>query len=400
MLKRTARIDENSAAPATLAARGVDGRVRGPVNTPVHRASTILYDDVIEYENRHAGFYDRVIYGLYGTENSFALAADVAALEGGGQTVITASGTAAIALSLTSCLRAGDHLLVADCVYGSTRRFCDEMLRRFGVEVEYFDPLAGTRLQSRFRPNTKALYLESPGSHTFEVSDVPALAAMAREHGALTLMDNTWATPLLFRPLAAGVDISIQSASKYFSGHSDVMLGTVTVRAPELYERVKDTVGRFGDHASPDDCYLVHRGLRTLDVRLRRHEANALKLIEWLQTRPEVMRILSPAVPTDPGHAIWKRDYSGMCGLFGVILQPQFQAVRRTLFSDLRVFRIGSSWGGFESLMVPAAPAPVRHHRPAPDDGFLIRIHAGLEDVSDMIADLAAALDRARRELG
>ncbi len=400
MLKRTADIRKTTAAPATLAAHGVDARVRGPVNTPVQRASTILYDDVTEYENRHAGFYDRVIYGLYGTETSFALAADVAALEGGGQTVVTASGTAAIALSLTSCVQAGDHILIADCVYGSTRRFCDEMLRRFGVEVEYFDPLDATQLQVRFRPNTVAVYLESPGSHTFEVSDVPALAAIARKRSVLTLMDNTWGTPLLFRPLDAGVDISIQSASKYFSGHSDVMLGTVTVRNPELYARIKDTVGRFGDHASPDDCYLVHRGLRTLDVRMRRHEANALELIEWLQKRPEVMRILSPALPTDPGHAIWKRDYAGMSGLFGVVLQPQFEAVRRSLFSGLKLFRLGSSWGGFESLMVPAAPAPVRHHRPAPDDGFLVRIHAGLEDPADLIADLDAALTRAQRELG
>lgn len=400
MLKRTADLRNRTAAPATLAARGVDNRARGPVNTPIQRASTILYDDVTEYENRHAGFYDRVIYGLYGTETSFALAADVAALEGGSHTVVTASGTAAIALSLTSCVRAGDHVLVADCVYGSTRRFCDEILRRFGVEVEYFDPLEGALLRRRFRSNTVAVYLESPGSHTFEISDVPALAGIARKRGVLTLMDNSWATPLLFRPLDAGVDISLQSASKYFSGHSDVMLGTVTVRNAELYARIKDTVGRFGDHASPDDCYLVHRGLRTLDVRMRRHEANALQLIEWLQTRPEVMRILSPALPSDPGHAIWKRDYTGMSGLFGVVLQPQFEAVRQSLFAGLQWFRLGSSWGGFESLMVPAAPAPVRHHRPAPEDGFLVRIHAGLEDPADLIADLEAALTRAQRELG
>lgn len=399
MHKRSAAPSSRFTSPATLVARGVDGRARGPVNAPVQRASTILYDDVHEYENRHAGFYDRVIYGLYGTETSFALAADVAALEGGGHTVVTASGTAAIALSLTACVRAGDHVLIADCVYGATRRFCDEMLRKFGVEVEYFDPLAGSNIAARFRPNTVAMYLESPGSHTFEMTDVPALAALAKERGVLTLMDNTWATPLLFRPLDAGVDMSIQSATKYFSGHSDVMLGTVTVRDPELHARIKDTVGRFGNHASPDDCYLVHRGLRTLDVRMRRHEANALRLIEWLQTRPEVMRILCPALETDPGHALWKRDYTGMSGLFGVVLKPQLAGVRGALFSGLRLFGLGSSWGGFESLMVPAAPAPVRHHRPAPDDGFLVRIHAGLENVDDLIADLDAGLTRAQREI-
>lgn len=382
----------------TLAARGVVQREHGPVNVPVHRASTILYEDVSGYETRHGGFYDRVTYGLYGTETTFALAADVAALEGGQHAVITASGTSAIALSLTSCLRAGDHLLVADSVYGATRRFCDDVLVRFGVEVEYFDPLT-SGIDARFRSNTAAMYLESPGSHTFEVIDVPALTAMARARRIVTLMDNTWATPLFFRPLHAGVDISIQSASKYFSGHSDVVVGTISVAEEELYRRVKDTTARFGDHASPDDCYLVHRGLRTLDVRLRRHEANAMRLMEWLKGRPEVLRLLSPALEDDPGHELWKRDFSGASGLFGVVLRPEFYDVRESLLARLSVFKLGSSWGGYESLMVPAAPAPARTCRPAPSDGFLVRIHAGLEHVDDMIADLEQAFARANAAL-
>lgn len=381
----------------TLLVQGVEPRVDGPVNLAVQRASTILYSDVLEYERRHEGFYDRVIYGLYGTENAFALAADVAHLENGYRTVITASGTAAIALSLVACAKSGDHVLVADCVYGATRRFCDDMLSRFGVEVEYFDPLALDQLESRIRPTTAAMFLESPGSQTFEMSDVPALAAVARRHGVRTLIDNTWATPLFFRPLEHGVDVSIQSATKYFCGHSDVMLGAITVRDPTLHERIKDTVGRFGDHASADDCYLVQRGLRTLDVRLRRHQANALALIERLASRSDVLRVLYPALQSDPGHGIWRRDYGGASGLFGVVLRPEYFAVRKALFDGLQVFKIGSSWGGYESLMVPAAPAPVRRFRPAPTDGFLVRIHAGLEHVDDLAADLDAALDRAAR---
>lgn len=382
---------------ATVAARGVERRTRGPVNAPVQRASTILFDDVDTYASRHSGFYDRVTYGLYGTDTTFALAADVAALEGGLRTVVTSSGTSAIALALTSVLEAGDHLLVADTVYGSTRKFCDEVLSRFGVATEYFDPVDVDDLARRFRRHTRAVFLEAPGSHTFEMTDVPAASELAHRHGATVLMDNTWATPVFFRPLAHGVDLSIQSATKYFSGHSDVMLGTITAANPDLYARVKDSAGRFGSNASPDDCYLVHRGLRTLDVRLQRHAANAMRLIEWLCGRPEVVRILYPGLPTDPGHALWRRDFSGASGLFGVVLQHRFAAVRQALFGALRLFGLGSSWGGFESLMVPAAPPPVRVQRPAPHDGYLVRIHAGLEHHDDLIADLDAAFAYANR---
>jgi cystathionine beta-lyase len=384
----------------TLAARGVDTRSRGPVNVPVQRASTILYDDVDAYANRHAGFYDRVTYGLYGTDTAFALAADVAALEGGYRTVVTSSGTSAIALSLSAVVSAGEHLLVADTVYGSTRKFCEDVLRRFGVDAEYFDPVSIDDLAGRFRPNTRAVFLEAPGSHTFEMIDIPAAAELARSREVVTLMDNTWATPVFFRPLEAGVDISIHSATKYFSGHSDVMLGTVTTSDAALYARIKDTVGRYGCNASPDDCYLVHRGLRTLDVRLRRHWSTADRLIEWLRRRPEVVRILYPGLADDPGHALWRRDFQGASGLFGVVLRPEYADRRHALFDALRLFKLGSSWGGFESLMVPAAPAPVRDCRPAPDDGYLVRIHAGLEHPDDLIADLERAFATANGHAG
>jgi cysteine-S-conjugate beta-lyase len=395
--KRTEAQQSGSAArPATLAARGPSAHRAGPVNTPVHRASTILYETVAAYEARREGFYEDVTYGLYGTETTFAFADAVATLEGGHKTVVTSSGTAAIALGLIACAKAGDHVLVADTVYGTTRRFCDEYLRRFGIEVTYFDPLDVGHMSAHLRRNTAAVYLEVPGSHTFEMIDVPKVAAMARSQGALTLIDNTWATPLFFQPLKHGVDISIQSGTKYFSGHSDLLLGTLTAASAEVYERLKDAAGRFGNCASPDDCYLAHRGLRTLDVRLRRHEANARRLIDWLLARNDVRRVLYPGIPSDPGHALWRRDFQGASGLFGVLLDPAYAPVRAAFFENLEWFRIGSSWGGYESLMVPAAPAPVRSHRPAPADGFLVRIHAGLEDADDLIADLELAFERVR----
>jgi cystathionine beta-lyase len=381
---------------ATLAASGSHAPTRGPLNPPVVRASTIVYDSVEAYMKRHDGFYDDVIYGLYGTETTYALAEAVTALEGGYSTVITSSGSAAIAIGFASFLRAGDHALVCDSVYRSTRKFCEQTLSRLGVAVTYFDPLAADPLGELFRPNTRVVYLESPGSLTFEMSDVQRACELARSHGAITLMDNTWATPVLFRPLQHGVDVSIESATKYLSGHSDVMLGTLTAGSREVYERLKETAGSWGNCAGPDECYLVHRGLRTLDVRLERHQRNAAQLIDWLRGQREVRRILYPALESDPGHALWKRDYRGASGLFGAVLDSGNEAAALSLFDDRKLFKLGSSWGGYESLMVPAWPPPVRTCRPAPQDGYLIRIHAGLEDPADLIEDLAAAFARMR----
>jgi cystathionine beta-lyase len=380
---------------ATLAATGPHPPSSGPINPSVERASTILYPTVESYMNRHDGFYDDVIYGLYGTGTTFALAGSVAALEGGYMSVITSSGSAAITLGMIAFLKAGDHALIADCVYGSTRKFCEQALRPLGIEVSYFDPLADAKsFDAAFRPNTRIVYFESPGSQTFEVIDVPALAAVARRRGAISLIDNTWATPVFFRPIEHGIDISIASATKYLSGHSDVMLGTLTMASAEHYERVKDAVGRWGNCAGPDECYLVHRGIRTLDVRLERHQRNALVLIDWLQKQPLVKRVLYPALTDDPGHAVWSRDFKGASGLFGVVLAPECRNAAANFFDHMERFKMGSSWGGFESLIVPAWPAPQRAHRPAPADGYLIRVHAGLEDPEDLIADLDAAFQR------
>lgn len=384
---------------ATLAASGPHSTKSGPLNTPVVRASTIVYDTVEAYLKRHDGFYDDVIYGLYGTDTTYALAEAVNALEGGHMSVITSSGTAAIAIGFASFLRSGDHALVADCAYRSTRKFCEQTLSRLGVEVTYFDPLALDGLADLFRPNTKVVYLESPGSLTFEMTDIRQATQIARRHGAVTLIDNTWATPVLFRPLEHGIDVSIESATKYLSGHSDVMLGTLTAGTREVYERLKETAASWGNCAGPDDCYLVHRGLRTLDVRLERHQRNAEQLIDWLLRRQEVRRILYPAHESDRGHALWKRDYKGASGLFGVVLEGGVERNAAALFNGLQLFKLGASWGGYESLMVPAWPPPVRTCRPAPQDGYLIRVHAGLEDPADLIEDLDAAFGRLARAI-
>lgn len=367
----------------------------GLLNPPVHRASTIVYDRVEDYIDRHRHLYDGVIYGLYGTETSHALGSAIAQLEGGIRTVLTSSGTAAISLSLAAFLAAGDHLLVVDTVYRSTRRFCDEVLTKYGVEVCYFSPAIGSEIASLIRPHTRMIFLETPGSLTFELIDVRAITTVAREQGILTALDNTWATPLLFRPIEHGVDISIAAATKYLSGHSDVMLGAMTAATADIYKRLKDTAARWGSSASPDDCYLVHRGLRTLDVRLERHQRTALELAAWFETQPEVRRVLYPALPGDPSHSIWKRDFTGASGLFGVLLDPMSATERAALFNGLSLFKLGSSWGGFESLMVPSWPAPTRSCSTL-DDGALIRVHAGLERGADLICDLEQAFARLR----
>ena len=371
----------------------------GLLNPPVHRASTILYDRVEDYIGRHSRLYDGVIYGLYGTETNFALADAIASLEGGHRTVITSSGTSAISLSLAAFLRAGDHLLVIDTAYRSTRRFCDEVLAGYGVEVSYFPPAIGGDIASLMRPNTRMVFLETPGSLTFEMADIGAITSATRERGIVTALDNTWATPMLFRPIEHGVDISIAAATKYLSGHSDVMLGAMTAATEEVYRKLKDAAARWGNSASADDCYLVHRGLRTLDVRLERHQRAALELCAWFERQPEVVRLLYPALASDPGHEIWKRDFDGASGLFGVLLDPLSEHEMSAFFNGLELFRMGASWGGFESLMVPAWPRPVRSCSGV-EEGTLIRVHAGLESVGDLIGDLEAAFARLRSMRG
>ena len=368
----------------------------GMVNPPVYHASTVLFPTLAALEASDANPFETINYGRIGTPTSQAFERAVAELEGGYRAVTAASGLAAIATALTAFTKAGDHVLIADSAYGPTRRFADEVLSRYGVSVEYYDPLIGAGIEALLRPKTSVVYLESPGSLTFEVQDVPAIAAAAKRAGAAVLMDNTWATPLYFRPFEHGVDVSIHAATKYIVGHSDAMLGLM-VCAEAAWETVKRAAVRFGTAAGPDDVYLGLRGLRTLGVRLKRHGEAGLALADWLSRQPEVTRVLHPARPGDPGHELWRRDFTGTSGLFAVTLEPCAKSAVAAMLDHLELFGLGYSWGGFESLALPVHPRRVRTATAWNEAGPLLRFHAGLEDIDDLIRDLEAGFARLRR---
>jgi cystathionine beta-lyase len=362
----------------------------GAVNTPVYRASTILAPDMATLK-AHSQPYS---YGRRGTPTSRSLEQAVSDLEGAAKTVLLPSGLNAVATAILSVCGAGGHLLVADNCYEPTRHFCDRTLKRFGVETSYYAP--GADIRPLLRPNTRAVFAESPGSLTFEMQDIPALAAAAHAHdngqgGVSVLMDNTWATPIFFQPLRHGVDLSIQAATKYIGGHADVMLGYVAANDSHA-ARLAETHGDMGLYASGDDCFLALRGLRSLPVRLARHQETGLRLARWLAGHPAVARVLHPALESDPGHALWRRDFSGACGLFGLVLKPASEAAVAAFVDGLAHFGIGYSWGGFESLVVPAHIR--RTARPFAAEGPVLRLHAGLEDPDDLLADLERGFRR------
>jgi len=367
----------------------------GIVNPPVYHASTVLFPTLAALENSDANPFETINYGRIGTPTSQAFERAVAELEGGWRAVTAASGLAAIATALSAFTKAGDHVLIADCVYGPTRRFADEVLSRYGVSVQYYDPLIGAGIAALIRPETSVVYLESPGSLTFEVQDVPAIAAAAKRAGVTVLMDNTWATPLCFRPFDHGVDVSIHAATKYIVGHSDAMLGLMVCNQA-AWEPVKRAAVRFGTAAGPDDVYLGLRGLRSLGVRLKRHGEAGLALADWLSRQPEVARVLHPARPGDAGHELWRRDFSGACGLFAVLLQPCAKSAVAAMLDHMELFGLGYSWGGFESLALPVHPRRVRTATTWDEPGPLLRFHAGLEDIDDLIRDLEAGFARLR----
>ena len=366
----------------------------GIINPPVYHASTVVFPTLAALEESEKDPFTGVTYGRFGTPTTFALEEAVAALEGGYRAVAVPSGLAAVAASLIAFAGAGDHVLVADNVYGPTRqRVCDLILARMGVEVTYYDPLVGADIARLMRDNTRVVFLESPGSLTFELQDVPAIAAAAKARGAVVVMDNTWATPLYFKPLAHGVDISIQAATKYIVGHADAMLGVITT-TEEHFQTVKRMAHALGHAAAPDDCYLALRGLRTLAVRLARHQETGLALARWLEGRPEVARVLHPALPDDPGHSLWKRDFTGACGLFGIVLKDFPKGAVAAMLDGLELFAMGFSWGGYESLILLVYPEAVRSAVPWTAPGPTLRLHAGLEDVQDLIADLERGFER------
>lgn len=359
----------------------------GLVNPPVYHASTILHPTLEALEKREQAY----TYGRRLTPTIEAMQNAICELEGGAGTVLCPSGLQACTLALLSVASAGDHVLVTDSVYGPTRTFCDKTLARFGIATTYFDPLIGTGIERLFKANTRAIFLESPGSLTFEVQDVPAIAEAAHAASVAVILDNTWATPLLFDAFAHGADIAVMAATKYVVGHSDAMLGTVTANDKHL-KRLRETHGNLGLTVGPDDIYLGQRGLRTMAVRLKQHQATAMRLTEWLSARPEVARVLYPALPSDPGHAIWKRDFKGASGLFGVELKPCSNTAVAAMLNGMQLFGMGWSWGGYESLIVPAHIT--RTATTFASVGPVIRIHAGLENADDLLADLDAGFER------
>ncbi|MEJ0020162.1 MAG: cystathionine beta-lyase [Acetobacteraceae bacterium] len=368
--------------------------VHGFVNPPLLRGSTVLYPTFAERRATAGRRGERVLsYGLGGSQTHWALEDVMAEVEGGTHCAIVCSGLAAVTTPLLAFLKAGDHCLVPDSVYGPARNFCEGMLKRYGVETTFYDPLINAAgVAALMRDNTTVVYTESPGSHTFEVQDVPAIAQVAHARGAKVLMDNTWGIHF-FQPFRHGVDVSIQAATKYPAGHSDVLIGAVTVNSDADWQTLNAAMRGLGQYASPDDCWLTLRGLRTMGVRLAQQMDSGIEVAHWLSRRPEVKQVLHPALPGAPGHAIWKRDFTGACSLFGVEFQPSYSAESTHAFAEaLELFGIGASWGGFESLALPTTGFVTRTASSAKFEGPLVRLHIGLEDVADLIADLEQAL--------
>jgi len=392
---------EDKAAQAATQATAVTQLGREPrahlgaVNTPVYRATTILFDRVADVEAAMQGNYPGVVYGLHGMPTVTDLQSAFAELEGGHAALAVPSGLAAITLALLATTSAGDHVLMTDSVYGPTRRFCENQLRRMGVEVSYYDPLVGEDIVLAMRDNTRVVYTESPGSLSFEVQDIPAIAEVAHQRGALVMLDNTWATPLGFRAFAHGVDVSVHAGTKYLGGHSDVLIGLITC-TEATHARMHRLWTDMGVTASVDDCFLALRGLRTLALRLERHTASALSIAQWLRAQPEVAEVIFPVLPGSRGHPLWERDFSGACGLFAVVLKPVSKQRIDAMLDGMRLFKMGFSWGGFESLILPIDPNRMRSASRFEAQGPCLRLHVGLEGVDDLVADLRDGLARLR----
>ena len=371
----------------------------GIVNPPVYHASTVIFPSLktlLETRvDRASGAFEGITYGREGTPTTRAFEEAITQLEGGYRAVTLPCGLGAIATSLMAFLKSGDHLLMPDQLYAPARQFCDDVLAKFGVEVTYYDGVIAGEIAALMKPNTTVVYLESPGSLTFEIQDVPAIARVAKQRGATVLMDNTWASPIFFHPLAHGVDVVIHAATKYISGHSDLMLGVAVCNEATLVP-VKKTASTAGYCGGPDDIYMALRGLRTLGVRMRRHYESALAVAAWLQKRPEVHRVHYPALPEDPGYGIWKRDFLGASGLFGFTLKSYSDSAFAAFLDHMDLFKLGYSWGGYESLMVPTYPSTLRSSTRWEAPGPSVRIHVGLENVNDLLDDLECGFARLR----
>lgn len=367
------------------------------LSTPVHHASTVLFPTVKAHRERRERLYDGYTYGLAGTPTTMTLAARIADLEGGHRALLVPSGLSAIALTYLALLTRGDHVLVPDNVYGPSRELCRRLLTGLGIDATFYDPLAGGAIASLLREETKLVWVESPGSITMEVQDVPAIAAAAHARGALVAIDDTWSAGLYFKPFEHGCDISVQAVTKYIGGHADLMMGAVTAKDEALYRRLKDVAGVLGLGAAPDDCFLALRGLSSMAARLRQHQASALRIATWLRDRAEVERVRHPAFPDCPGHEFWMRDFTGASGLFSIILREGFSAADvERMVDGFAYFKIGASWGGPVSLALVMEPNHLRTATVWNEPGQLLRLNIGLEDPEDLIADLNAGVDRLR----
>ncbi len=366
----------------------------GIVNPPIYRASTCLfssYSEMLERSKNPAA--QKLFYGRKGTPTHWALADAITGLEHGEGTTLYPSGIAAVTGAILACVKSGDHILITDSAYQPTRGFADGFLKTMGVETSYYDPLVGADIKNLFKSNTTVVVTETPGSLTFEVQDLPAIIAAAKDIGAYVITDNTWATPLLLNPLDMGADISVHAVTKYIGGHSDIMMGSATANK-RTFKKLQHTAFQLGQTVSPDDAALALRGLRTLGVRLKQHEESALKIAAWLADHAEIDQILHPAFENCPGHAIWARDFAGSCGLFSVTLKRGDYADTAVLVDDMELFKMGFSWGGYESLITPSDPRTCRTATQWTSSGPLLRLHIGLEDADDLITDLDTALKR------
>ena len=368
----------------------------GVVNPPVYRASTCLFESYQEMRERSAAPTEmKLFYGRKGTPTQWALREAINDLEGGAGTHLYPSGIAAVTTSIMALVKTGDHILITDTAYEPTRVFADGILKDFGVEAEYYDPMLGADIEKLVRPNTTLIMMESPGSLTFEVQDIPSIVEVAKRHDLYTVIDNTWSTPLLFKPLDFGIDISVEACTKYFCGHSDVMIGSASANE-RAFKKLSRCTFQMGHTVSADDAYLTLRGMRTLAVRLKEHEAAALTVANWLSDHPLVHQVLHPALPSCPGHDHWKRDFNGSSGLFSIVLNCGERDDTAVMVDHMKLFKMGFSWGGYESLILPCNMAGTRSATRWDAPGPVLRLHIGLEDTNDLIADLDAGLERYR----
>jgi len=381
------------------------GKQAGSVNTPIYQTSTVIFPTIEDYTSAGKGklFYSEneggtavdFSYGIAGTPTTFALQKALKILEKGDDCVIVPSGLSAITTSLLAFLKANDHLLMVDSVYGPTRRFCTKILSKLGVEITYYDPLIGGAIKKLVKKNTKVIFLESPGSLTFEVQDVPAIVKVAKSAGITTIIDNSWATPMFFNPLELGVDVSIQAITKYIGGHSDLILGAIITKG-KAGEEIINAYRNLGITASPHDCWLALRGLRTMAARLERQQKSTAKIVSWIKKRPEVTRVLFPADSHDPGYKLWKKLYKGSASLFSIVLKEKItKKSANKLINSLKLFGIGASWGGYESLVINFDPSTIRTATKWQEKGQCIRFYIGLEDPDDLIKDLENGFSKA-----